>query len=133
MASLFARCVPGGYDTNFTVAKALTHASLIFALLGAAGGFMATGYCAALVAMHVLMLISMETSNKGLLKVGGDGRGDDDGEHGKRTWRDEKRKFLFSTARARASGDVNEGTADARERTGRRRARANDLDERERD
>jgi len=79
---------------------------------------MATGYCAALVAMHVLMLISMETSNKGLLKVGGDGRGDDDGEHGKRTWRDKKRKFLHrqrarvwgcergNGGRARANGET---------------------------
>jgi fructose-1-phosphate kinase PfkB-like protein len=69
MTSIFARCVPGGYDTNHTVAKALTHASLACALLGCAGGFLGTGYLASVVAMHVLMLIAMETNTRGLLKV----------------------------------------------------------------
>ena len=69
MASAFARCVPGGYDTNYTVAKALTHASLGCALLGCAGGYLGTGYLSSLAAMHVLMLISLETSSRALLKV----------------------------------------------------------------
>ena len=69
MASAFARCVPGGYDTNYTVAKALTHASLGCALLGCAGGYLGTGYLSSVAAMHVLMLISLETSSRALLKV----------------------------------------------------------------
>ena len=50
MASLFARCTPGSYDTLETAAKGMTHAQLACALLGTCG-WQGSGYLAGVAAM----------------------------------------------------------------------------------
>ena len=68
MASLFARCTPGSYDTLETAAKGMTHAQLACALLGTCG-WQGSGYLAGVAAMSCLGLVAMETGTRALLKV----------------------------------------------------------------
>ena len=68
MASLFARCTPGTYDTLETAAKGMMHAQLACALLGTCG-WQGTGYLAGVAAMSCFGLVAIETGKSGLLKV----------------------------------------------------------------